>query len=289
MRKIIVIPALLFLSACTPGQQFSRAKKAEAKGDSYKAWQLYQKFTVEHPRDSRAPEALFRAGWLAQTAQGDCYMAQTFYDRVMEKYPQSTPWARLAVQQKNNCPDYFPLAHGWQWVEGDSESMGKNARIEVTCKRPAKKGLGEVAAVGIYTRTYYAGSEKFKSTEYTYKKTATELQEFDSSSDPRSKTILQWPLEAGRRWQTKSGGRIFQYEIVSVDASAKVSAGDFKNCLHIRSSIEGTTGATNEYYAPSIGRVLTTVSTKEGEKRITELLSYKAPPAAEWDFNENTK
>jgi hypothetical protein len=68
----------------------------------------------------------------------------------------------------------------------------------------------------------------------------------------------------------------FLYKIVSLDEKVRVVAGEFEHCLKVQSGVSGIVGAsTNEYYAPGVGRVLTTISTKGNENRVTELLSYK--------------
>ncbi len=280
-RRIVWIAAFFFIVGCTPQQRLERVRKLERKGKTYAAWQKYQEFAANYPKHEGAPEALFRAGWLSQRSLNDCGMANVFYDSVLEKYPQSDPWARLATNQKVNCPDYFPLTAGSQWVEGDSDSSGKNARIETVCKPATDKGAMPSEA-GVLVRTYFAGKEKFKSTELLYKKIEGELRELDEANDPRPKVILQIPITVGARWKTKSGVRTFTYEIVANDKTVKVEAGEFNNCVLVRSSAEGVPGATNEYYAPSVGRVLTSFSTTAGEKRNTELLSYK--PAPDVDF-----
>ncbi len=277
---------LLVLCACTPNQQFHRAQKLQKKGNYYSAWQKYQEFAARYPKNPHAPEALFYAGWIAQQQRNDCGMAGVFYDQVAERYPQSDPWARLAAHEKNNCPDYFPLMPGFKWVEGDSETQGKNARVETVCKSAAGDGSLPSEA-GILERTYFAGTAKFKSTQLIYKKSGDELQEFTSEDDPRYKVILKIPSQMGAHWKTKWAERIFNYEIVADDKTVKVAAGEFRSCILVKSTVDGVPGATLEYYAPSVGRILTAFATPSGEKRNTELLSYK-PAAADIDFKVKT-
>jgi hypothetical protein len=156
------------------------------------------------------------------------------------------------------------------------ETHGHNAKIDIQCKNPNKKEDVSGAAQAILSRTYYAGSNKFKTADFLYKKTESEVMEYGSPDDPRSKIILKWPLEKGTSWTTKFSGKTYQYEIAAVDKTVKVAAGEFKNCLLVRSTIEGYAGATQEYYAPDVGRVLVTYVTSQGENRNTELLSYKS-------------
>jgi hypothetical protein len=280
------IVAAVVLSACGPDRAFERVKKLEKKGENYEAWQAYQAFAVKHPKHAAAPEALFRAGWLAQRQLNDCTMAGAFYDRVAQTYPQSEPWAVWAAYQKNNCPDYFPILAGARWIEGDSDSGGKNARIE-TVSKPDPNGGKIPWGSGVLMRTYYAGNDKFKTVEVTYKKVADEVQEFIAQNDPRPKIVLKIPPQAGSRWKTKNGDQLYAYEIVAVDKTIKVEAGEFRNCVAVKSSIEGSSGAVLEYYAPSVGRIMTAFATPSGERRNTELLSFT--PATVLSLDEEPK
>lgn len=283
-KRVASIPALagmtllaVGMSACGPDSQLKRANKLEKKGKYYQAWQKFQEFAAEHPKHPGAPEALFHAGWLAQKQLRDCNMAVVFYDSVLEKYPQSDPWSLLAANQKNNCPDYFPLFPGAEWVEGDSETKGKNARIEVVCKPAPEQGTMPSES-GILQKTYFAGDSKFRTTSLTYKKTASEVQEFSEENDLRPKIIMMLPVTADTKWKTRASQRLFSYEVTSLNATVVVGAGEFTNCLVLKSSVEAVPGATLEYYAPGVGRILNTFVTPQGEKRNIELLSYKAGP-----------
>lgn len=271
----------LLLAGCSPEHQLDKAQSLEKRGKYYAAWQRYQEFAAKYPKHEGAAEATFRAGWLSQRQLNDCSMANVFYDSVLEKYPTSAPWARLATNQKANCPDYFPLIPGAEWVEGDSDSGGKNARIEIVCKA-LPDGDAMPSEAGQLSKTYFAGKEKFKTTQLTYRKVEGEVRETSVENELRSKVILHLPVLVGTKWKTRSGERLFSYEIVANDKTVKVEAGEFTNCILVRSSADGVPGATNEYYAPTVGKVLTTFSTEAGEKRNTELLTFK--PAGEVDF-----
>ncbi|MCG3205266.1 MAG: hypothetical protein KCHDKBKB_01985 [Elusimicrobia bacterium] len=280
---LALLPLMFSLVSCGPEAKFKKAESLEKKGKYYQAWQKYQQFTADYPKHPKAAESLFHAGWLSQKQLKDCSMAAVFYDAVMEKYPQSEPWARLAVNQKNNCPDYFPLYAGTKWVEVDSDTKGKNARIETECKQASEKGVFPSES-GVFVKTYYAGSTKFKTIQLTYRKSNDEVLEFAAENELRAKVILKFPMEVGMRWRTRSATHMFTYEIIANDATVKVQAGEFSSCLVVRSSAEGVPGATLDYYAPGVGRVLTAFSTAQGEKRNVELSSYVAAP--DFDFKD---
>jgi len=278
----------VFFLGCGPDGQLSRAQKLENKGKYYKAWERYQMFVANYPQHPKAAEALFHAGWLAESKLNDCYMAGTFYSRIVENYPQSKYWARAASLQKGNCPDYFPLHSGSKWVVGDSDTKGKNARIEVSCSELPSGPSRFRSESGQIIKSYFAGRKKTQSTKLVYKKKNGELLEYAKESDSYGKLIMKWPLDPGTKWRTKKNKRLFNYNIVKNDANVKVKAGRFKNCILVQSSVSGVPGVfTNEYYAPGVGLILTSISTRSGEKRITELLSYSINPSNEFIFKES--
>lgn len=273
-KSFLLLACVLSLSGCGADAEFKRAKGAEAAGRSYEAWQKYQAFAARRPEHARAAEAVFRAGWLAETVLRDCDVAETFYQRVSADYPGSAPWAGLAELQAANCPDYFPLVPGASWVEGDSESGGKNARIE-TSVEAATATANVPFSSAVFVRDYYGGNAKFRTTRTLYRKDgATVWEHGPDGAAPRA--VLRGPLVEGARWTGDLAGRTFRYEVASTSETVTVRAGTFAGCLLITAKAEGVPGATNEYYAPYVGRILTTFSSGGGnERRNTELLSHK--------------
>jgi tetratricopeptide (TPR) repeat protein len=201
------------LAGCGSQTQLNKAKRLEQKGKYEAAWAVYQRIAAQDPESPVAPEALFRAGLMSQRHLNDCYMAGTFYDRVIENYSQSVPWARAAVLQKQNCPDYFPLLNGSEWVEGDSETNGKNARIRTVCKPfpDAKNTLPSEG--GVLEKTYFAGDKESSSIELIYKKINDELLELKAFEDAVGKVVLKWPLDVGQEWKTRPVNTTFVYNI----------------------------------------------------------------------------
>jgi hypothetical protein len=288
LRKtpFFLVGVLILISACSPEQQLSRAKSLEKKGEYYKAWEKYQELAANRPQSPTAPEAVFRAGWIAQRQFDDCFMASTFYDEVLTRYPDSDPWAKAALLQKNSCPDYFPLIPGSIWVEVDSDTKGSNARVEISCHPDEKQANALPSQAGKLVKDYYAGAKKSISLELFYKKDQQELHEMKRGQENSSIVILKWPVEVGTKWTNRDGARSTTYQIVSLDETVSVVAGDFKDCLHVRSSGMGESAIKNEYYAPGVGRVLTSITSNQNEKRITELASYKIMDAPAFSVEE---
>ncbi|MFN0117687.1 MAG: tetratricopeptide repeat protein [Elusimicrobiota bacterium] len=277
---------MVFSFGCGPSYDFKRAQKLETKGKYYKAWQAYQEFSGKYPNHKKAPEALFHAGWIGQKELVDCDVAKPFYEAVLQKYPDSVPWARLAHLQRNNCPDYFPLVPGASWSEGDSETAGKNARVDLVIK-PISTTPDSFLTLAMIDKTYYGGTSKFKTLSFKYQKTDSELLEFQSDEDVAGKTILMWPLEVGTKWKTKQGKRLFSYEIMNTNQKVSVAAGIFEKCIQVKSSIEGISGFTLESYAPGVGRVLTAVASSGGsEKSVMELIMFQPAPLPSFQFEE---
>jgi len=271
------------IAGCGSQAQFREAQDLEAKGKGYEAWLKYQEFAAAHSAHQRAPEALFRAGWLAQMNMKDCFAARTFYGRVLERYPQSDPWAKAAKLQKFNCPDFFPLIKGSKWVEGDIETKGEIARTEIVCKALSGDEAGLPSEKGRLHQTFYAGNKKFRASSIIYKKANGQLLQFNNQNDPRSKIILKWPIEKGKKWKTKSGGKIYRYVIVATNLTIRVEAGEFTDVIKVGSYVDGAPRSlSNEYYAPGVGRILKTVSTGKKENRVLELISYDLPPWPEF-------
>jgi len=288
--KGLLMSLLAFsLVSCGPDFQFNKARKKEDQGKYSEAWTLYQEFVAKNTKHFLAPEALFRAGWMAQQGLEDCHVATVFYDKVRTQYPQSEPWARAATLQAQNCPDYFPLIPGSQWEEGDSDTKGYLARTLTKCLALKQTKNVIPSQAGELVRETFAGRKKVFSNSYVYKKENKALNEYFTEDDSRSKPILKWPLTVGRTWRTRLQGRFFNFEIISLNETVKVKAGTFENCLKVRSAIERSPGARFEYYAPGVGRVLTTLSSQKGEKRNTELMSYKIADFPGFSTNKGKK
>jgi len=283
---------VILLTGCGPQSEFNKAKKLEEKKRYGDAWTRYQNFVARNPKHAKAPEALFRAGWMAQVGMDDCYVAQTFYEQVITRYPQSEPWAQAASFQMQNCPDYYPLIPGSKWEEGDSDSKGQLARTVIECE-PLKSSKALFPSEGAkLIRTYYAGDKKFRTSEFIYRKEKGQVAEFSNEKDHISKILLRWPIQVGTTWKTKVDDRVFRYEIVSLEEKVKVQAGEFLNCIKIWSTFEGArVGSQYEYYAPGVGRALTTQSAGQAgdEKRLTELLTYEIAPLPDFALEDQKK
>lgn len=258
---LIILTLFLFRGA---DLYFWQGEKFAQKGKYEKALDRYQICAERYPKYRRAPEAWLRIAEIYDYKLGLCRKAKKIYKKIMEKYPQSQ-WAELAQEKIKHCYDYFPLNKGNLWVEGDSETGGKNYRAEIYCIEPYK-----------IVKKVYAGKKLVTSIELTYSKDEKEFREYTPSSGER--TLFCYPLKKGRTWTAGDGLEEIVYTLTSKDAQVETKAGKFSDCLKIRQEKKTAPGSFRfDYYAPEIGKVLVTQATLRNpqEVRISELLSYK--------------
>lgn len=267
----------LALSAAGCGRiDLWRGAYYERAGRIEEALQCYASVADGRPSSSAAPEALFRAARLSAAALGDYDSARRWHERLIKNYAGQTKWRTRSELALFNTPNYFPLVEGAEWVEGDSDSGGANARIRVTC-RAATPGPGYVLA-----RTYFAGDQQVKSLSGSsvFRKEGLELREYPVPGESYG-VILKYPFLTDAVWTLSKGGARFQCLIEGL-AQVRVRAGLFRDCLKVRVTQAGRGEAWKvEYYAPGVGKVLTSVASAAGERRQTELLSYSLPGAEE--------
>ncbi|MBU2530068.1 MAG: hypothetical protein KKD35_03415, partial [Elusimicrobia bacterium] len=90
-----------------------------------------------------------------------------------------------------------------------------------------------------------------------------------------STIILKYPLVKNKRWIAKRAGTKIDYEIVDTGIEVEVKAGVFVNCVKVRERVKNSSSWVYVYYAPWVGKILTTVAGKGFENRVEELISYE--------------
>lgn len=241
------------------GERFSR------KGDYRKALRYYQICVERYPNYSGIPEVLLRMAEIYHLKFDNYVEAKKIYQKVIKNYPD-TQWEKLARGKIKDCYNYFPLQEGNFWLEGDSESGGKNYSAEISCIEPYR-----------VIKKVYAGKKLVATINLTYKKTEKELYEYDSTA-PDWRLVLRYPLKIGDTWSIGKNLEKVVYTVISKEEEVKTKSGQFTDCLKIRQEKKATPGSLRyDYYAPGIGRVLITQASQYGSKevRISELLSYK--------------
>lgn len=267
----LLLAALFALSGCGTGG-FAGARWDEYHGRYEQAVAGYLKTADRHPNGFWTPRSLFHAGIIASRHLSDDLSARQILQRLLDQYGNHKEWGPRTEWAILNAPNYFPLVIGGQWTEGDSETGGKNARVDMAGKMES----GDPTAVRM-VRHYYAGQKLIEelSTNRTYRKRALELREYSVPGQQHYTVILKYPYERGARWTTKRSNSNLIYVIDGL-AEVKVRAGEFRDCLKVREYAAGSESSWKvDYYAPGVGKVLTTLATASGEKRNTELISYQ--------------
>lgn len=271
--SFIMLAAVFLLAGCGPSAQFKRAQGLETKGYFVEAGLAYEEIARKYPENPLAPEALYRVGHIYQNRLKLYSQAGNFYKRIIDRYPAASPWAAFAKRSLLDSPDYYPLAKGSFWIEGDSETGGRNMRSEWICTETSS---------GTYCirRRISAGSQFVSETKRLYRKEDYEVREFAGSGASSYTTLLSYPYYEGKKWYPRRDGQSLTFTIVSRNAALKVKAGEFANCLKICEQNPMIPGSVKyNYYAPGVGWVLTTTASAGGqEHENTELLSYKIVP-----------
>ncbi|MBN1824586.1 MAG: VanZ family protein [Endomicrobiales bacterium] len=275
-KGLLKAAAMLFLAVCTfgltgcgPSYDFSKGKSLEKKGFFVEAGIKYGNVFTKHPEHALAPQALYRFARIYDKKLKLYPQAATFYSKLIDVYPASKPWTAMAKTGLFNCPSYFPLNDKNLWVEGDSQTGGKNMRAEWICK---------TVSTGTYsvTKRVYAGKNFVSKSVRYYEIRDFELREYSKLNGSKYETVLSYPFSEGRSWE----GGDSVYRIVASDTAVNVKAGKFDNCIKVRVESRSVKGSLKyNYYAPQVGWVLTTTSVAGGvEHRNTELLSCKIMP-----------
>ncbi|MHB9154248.1 MAG: tetratricopeptide repeat protein [Endomicrobiales bacterium] len=264
---------VLALGACGgPDAQFRRAQELEEKAYYVEAGMKYEGIARKDPQSPLAPEALYRAGRIYQDKLKLYSRAGTYYNRIIEHYPASGPWPGRAKLALLNSPDYFPLSAGSSWVEGDSETHGRNMRAQWDCTE-VSSGTFSIR------RRVFAGSRFVSESRRFYRKQDFEVREYQEMKNPRAVILFSYPFYEGKSWRSVRDGQALTYAVAARGVSLKVKAGEFTNCLKVSEANPLMPGSVKyNYYAPGVGWVLTTISAGGREHTNTELLSYKIVP-----------
>ncbi|MCX5789278.1 MAG: hypothetical protein NTX64_12345 [Elusimicrobia bacterium] len=259
------------LAACSD-RAFKSAVAQERAGAYASAARRFERFASAHPKHPRAAEALVRAGRLYLYVFDRCPEAQPLFERTAREYPDSA-WAEQARRALADCPEFFPLRPGSEWVFVDSQTGGRNMRLELFLRgSESKDGSSEIGGA------YFAGARRFQNFHRGYVKEGWAVWETEGADRV---PILRYPYRKGSSWSGRRGGKRVDFSIDEENETVQVKAGTFHGCIKVREAQAGLPAWKYDYYAPGIGRVKTTVAGARFEKPNTELESAKVPlPAA---------
>ena len=267
-RRPVVLSLLLAASGCSRWGYWS-AERLERQGRLPEAAASYRDFAYAHPGDARAREALWRAARLFGPALGKCELARPIFEELARS--GQGPEAERARIDLMDCPSYFPMGPGSSWVLVDPQTGGRNMRQEVTAFR------GGGPAEGRLETKLYAGRKLFSTIKRTYVKGGWKVKEYDAKTKS-GVAILRYPFKAGESWTETRAGRPVTFRIADDAAVVRTRAGRFEGCLKVVEQVEGLPSWKADYYAPGIGRVLTSAGSGSHETPTTELLSSTVHP-----------
>lgn len=262
----IIICGLLILTGCGPNFYLNQARKKEEKKLYPQALKIYERLINRYNnRPEIITRALWRTGKIHQKLKN--YSVAVEYFQLLKNY---SDWKPIAEKEIFCSPDYFPLAEGNQWIEGDSLSAGKNMQAIWRCRKVSP----EVYEI---SRTISAGTTRVSVIKSYYHLEGEKLLEANQSDLKNSSVFLDYPFTPGKSWEISRSGQKLRLTIISNQETVKTIAGQFNQCLKIAEQISDSSGITYRYYAPAVGWVLTTVGQKGSEKeyRNSELLSYQ--------------
>jgi hypothetical protein len=262
-KKISILFILSFLSAC--GRiDFNEAVMLEKQGMPARAAETYEAFADKHPEDAKAPNALLNAAGIYSDIFHLCHKSKPLYERLVREYPDYP----LLGQAKKNifmCPDYYPLSSKDKWVYGDSQTGGENMRQNV-------KLLSYNNAAFMMETSFYAGRQFVQKILNIYTFSDNDVLRKEKNSNV---IIIKYPLVKHKKWVSKIENKKINYEIVATGIEVEVKAGVFTNCVKVKERERNSPSWVYTYYAPWVGKILTTVSGKGFENRVEELISYE--------------
>jgi len=262
----VLVLVLIFFLFFAADFLYLQGERYSKRGDYQKALRYYQICVERYSNYKNTPEILLRIAEIYHHKLNDSREAKRAYQKIIKNFPDSE-WEKLAGEKIKAVYDYFPLEKGNFWLEGDSETGGKNYLAEIACIEPYK-----------VVKKIYAGKKLVSALNLTYQKTERELYEYEEGIGKEGQVIFSYPLEIGNTWSTGRNLEEIIYTVISKEEEIKTKSGKFSDCLKIRREKRTTPGSFRyDYYAPEVGRVLVTQASLRNPKevRISELLSYK--------------
>ena len=268
-KRFFLLSAICYLlsavfTGCGVDYQFKSAEKLKESGKFIEAVRKYEKIIEKNPESPRVPEAVFNIAKIYHQDIENFHEARKNYRRVVNDH-SDTVWAKSSKEAMLELADYFPLVKFAKWIEVDSDTSGKymTAKNEI---------IGVSDDIFEMTRNLYARGNLISSFRKYYKKTKDGFYETNKDGKIIS-TVMLLPVDANKEW---SVGNV-KYAIVSKIEEVTVAAGTFSNCVKIKKQLIGTPSWCYEYFAPEVGKILTTQSSGSAEKRITELKEFHIP------------
>ncbi len=265
MTRARLLLAAVLLSGCDTYHFLSGTIQEDSRRP-VQALRQYEKFLSSRPRDPRACEVRLRAAELYRTVFGRCEEARAHFEAAARDFPKQAACLERAKTGLLLCPDFFPTDTGRTWIYVDSDSRGKNMRLEWEAR--ASSG-----AVGSISSAMFAGDRRILAKIEYFQKADWAIWRVDKDG---REAILRYPYNEAMAWSAKRADKTtVEYLVVSGSAAVTVAAGAFTGCLKIREKSSAAKGAWRyDYYCPGVGRVKTTIGGPGFENPNTELLRF---------------
>ncbi|MEK7287213.1 MAG: tetratricopeptide repeat protein [Elusimicrobiota bacterium] len=266
-RACRLVPIALLLLSCSKEKLLNSGEFYFKHGVYPKAISYYSKSLSR----AAAPQEKI-AAWMGLARSwaklGQCDKALEFYEQAAREDPWG-PASRTAQAETLQCADYFPLAEGRHWREGDCESHGKNML--------AVSDVEEQHGTYLVRRKLYAGlgSPKLvREIPLLYTKEPGQVWERPVGSSGGATLVIRYPYERGASWTTLREGRRVRRTVMDAHANVSIVAGAFRDCLEILEETNGLSSVAGIYdtYCPGIGRVLSSIGHGKHKNPHTELL-----------------
>jgi len=158
--------------------------------------------------------------------------------------PSTTVTTKQPSGKELRVTDYFPLKVGDRRVY--KVVLGKQqTKIEVVIqKRIGNKFIELERRLDGKGKAQTAPKEVYHYTEYGIR--------------GRNRYLLKYPLQVGTKWlSVVNPTTIEKYRIMSVNSTVGVPAGEYKDCIFVRSQDRDATGVLENrmYFAPKVGLV----------------------------------
>lgn len=245
---------LIFLFSSCSHITLNEAEKLYKEKNYLKAAAYFEKYYTENPFKKNADYSAYTAGIIYSKFIPDCDRARKNFEFLIKNYPESK-YYKEANFRAIFCPNYFYPQYKHLYF-GDSLSYGKNA-LEIVKFNPVDyNSIDQLSKI-------YAGRKLVATTRKKYIISGNKIFEINAKE---KKLILKYPLPD--RW--KDGGIFYNAEIIG---KIKVKAGEFDNCLKL--TLDDGKSIMVNYYAPEVGRILSSLIYDKKETRIMELLKYE--------------
>ncbi|MBI4370143.1 MAG: tetratricopeptide repeat protein [Elusimicrobia bacterium] len=251
-------------------------------GDYYLKKKIYPKAIAYYERYLKNSNSAPLAPWAflgiarSWVGLGQCDKAAEFY----EKAAREDPWGPLSAQSQQgiaDCGNFYPLAPGAEWTEGDSLTRGRNMKALNQIQKEPHAWL-------VRRKIYATGRTESLFEEQLIvitKKPGLLWERSIGSPDPEPGTlILEYPFKQGHSWTTQRSGRKIRRSVVQTNLRLTMPVGSFEGCIEIAEELLGNGSEESlpsgsriyDTYCPGTGRVRTMMGHLDKRTPHTELL-----------------